>query len=106
VNLIINNAGAIVKTLKNIDNKQFQDQLDVALSRVFEQLQTEFSEPLPEDRTERYKWQETVIIQAFEWIEDAFVNVSRTWEIPEETVRADFDKVKPHLIRALLIVGK
>jgi hypothetical protein len=51
-------------------------------------------------------WQETLITQAFEKIEDATVDVCRTWEIPEDTVRADFDQVKTHLIHALLIVGK
>jgi hypothetical protein len=106
INRTITNAGAIVKTLKNIDTKEFQDQLEVALSRVFKELQNEFSEPLPEDKTERYKHQETLITQAFKKIEDATVDVCRTWEIPENTVRADFDKVKTHLIHALLIVGK
>jgi SOS response regulatory protein OraA/RecX len=103
INRTITNAGAIVKTLKKIDS---QDQLEVALSRVFKDLQNEFSEPLLEDKTERYKQQETLITRAFEKIEDAIVDVCRTWEIPEDTVRADFDKVKPHLIHAPLIVGK
>jgi hypothetical protein len=93
----------MVEMLRDID---FQDKLEVALSRAFEELQNEISEPLPEDRTERCKHQETLISQAFQKIEDVVVNVCRTWKIPEDNVRAAFDKVKPHLIRALLIVGK
>ena len=103
VNRIITSAGAIVKTLHT---KGFQDQFEVALSRAFKELQNEFSEPLPEDKTERYKWQETMITQALEKIEDAVVDVCRTLKIPEDTVRADFDKVKPHLTHTLLIFGK
>ena len=95
-----------MKTLQDIDRKEFQDRLEIALSRVFEDLQNEFSEPLPEDKTERYKWQEIKISQAIEKIEGAIVDVCRTWKIPEDTVRADFGKIKPHLIHALLIVGK
>jgi len=45
-----------------------------------------------------------VITRALEKIEDTVVNVCRTWQIPEDIVRADFDKTKPHLIHALLIV--
>jgi hypothetical protein len=47
-----------------------------------------------------------MITQAVKKIEDAVVDVCRTWKISEDTVRADFDTVKPHLIHALLIVGK
>jgi len=106
VNQIIVSAGAIKKTLQNIDLEEFQDRLESKLIRVFEQLQNEFSEPLPEDKTERYKRQEIMITQAFEKIEDAVVDVcSSHWKIPEDTVRADFDKIKPHLNHALLIVA-
>ena len=100
VNQIVSSAGAI-KTLQNIDLKKFK-----RLSRVFKTLQNEFSEPLPEDKTERYKRQETMMTQAFEKIVDTVVDVCRTWDIPEDTVRADFDKIKPHLIRTLLIASK
>ena len=50
--------------------------------------------------------EKVLLTWAFEKIEDAIVNVYRTWEIPEDTVRTDFDKIKPHLIHTLLIVGK
>ena len=56
----------MVKTLQNIDPKVSQDQLEDALLKAFEELQNEFIEPLPEDKTERYKRQETMITQAFE----------------------------------------
>ena len=106
VNQIVDSAGAIIKTLQNIDSKEFQDRLESELSRVKQELQNEFSEPLPEDKTERYKRQETIITQAIEKIEDAIVNVCSNWKIPEDTVRADFGKVKPHLTHFLLIIGK
>ena len=106
VNRIVDSAGAIIKTLQNIDPKEFQDRLESELSRVKQELQNEFSEPLPEDKTERYKRQETIITQAIEKIEDAIVNVCSNWKIPEDTVRADFGKVKPHLTHSLLIIGK
>ena len=106
VNRIITSAGAIVKTLQNIDTKEFQDQLEFAFSRAFKELQNEISEPLPEDKTERYKRQEAMITQALEKIENAVVDVCGTWRIPEDTVRADFDEVKPHLNHTLLVFGK
>lgn len=106
VDRTITSAGAMVKTLQNIDPKEFQDQLEDKLSSVFKVLQDEFSEPLPEDKTERYKRQETMITQAVEKIEDAVVDVCSNWKIPEDTARADFDKFKPHLNHTLLIVGK
>ena len=103
---IITSAGGIVESLQDIDPKEFQDRLEVALSGAFNELQNEFSEPLPGNKTERYKRQETMVTQAFEKVVDAVVDVCRSWEIPEDTVRADFDKIKPHLIRTLLIIGK
>ena len=98
----------MIKTLQNIDSKEFQDRLEVALSKAFKELQNEFSEPLPEDKTERYKQQGPgiMITQFIEKIGDVIVDVCRIWKIPEDTVRADFDTIKPHLNRALLIVGK
>lgn len=47
-----------------------------------------------------------MITQAVEKIENAAVDVCSNWEISEDTVRADFDEVKPHLNHALLIFGK
>jgi len=46
-----------------------------------------------------------MITQALEKIEDAVVDVCSNWKIPEDTVRADFDKVRPHLNHALLVVA-
>jgi len=46
-----------------------------------------------------------MITQAFDKIEDAVVDVCSNWKIPEDTVRADYGKVKPHLNHALLIVA-
>ena len=106
VNQIIDSAGAIIKTLQNIDPKEFQDRLESELFRVKEELQKEISEPLPKDKTERYKRQETIITQAIEKMEDAVVKVCSKWKIPEDTVRADFGKIKPHLNHSLLIIGK
>ena len=107
VNRIITSAKAIIQTLQNIDLKEFQDRLEFELSKIFDELQNLFSEPLPVDKSERYKRQETIITQAVEKIEDAVVDVCINLKIPEDTtVRADFDKVKPHLIHTLLIVGK
>ena len=51
VDRTITSAGAIVKTLQKIDPKEFQDRLEDKLSSVFKVLQDEFSEPLPEDKT-------------------------------------------------------
>jgi hypothetical protein len=106
VNEIATSAGAIIKALQNIDLKEFLKRLEDELPKFFEELQNEFSEPLPEDKTERYKRQETMITQAVEKIEDTLVDVCSNWKIPEDTVRADFDKVKLHLKHTLLIVGE
>ena len=95
-----------VSLFPDVDPKEFQNRLESELSRVKQELQNEFSEPLPEDKTERYKRQETFITQAIEKMEDAIVNVCSNWKIPEDTVRADFGKVKPHLTHSLLIIGK
>jgi hypothetical protein len=38
--------------------------------------------------------------------EDALVEVCGHWQIPEDTVRTNFDQIKPHIINGVLIVGK
>jgi hypothetical protein len=37
--------------------------------------------------------------------EDALVEVCGHWQIPEDTVRTNFDQIKPHIINGVLIVG-
>lgn len=85
VNRIITSAKAIIQTLQNIDLKEFQDRLEFELSKIFDELQNLFSEPLPVDKSERYKRQETIITQAVEKIEDAVVDVCINLKIPEDT---------------------
>ena len=86
--------------------EEFQNQFAVALSFVLEELKEEFSEPLPEDRTERYYQQAIMISQALSKTEDALVNVCKYWEIPETPIRTKSDDIKPHMNHFLLIVGK
>ena len=55
---IVTGAEAMGTLLKDanvtMNLEEFQNQFEVALSFVLEELKEEFSEPLPEDRTERY----------------------------------------------------
>jgi hypothetical protein len=103
---VMTDAEAMLKVLHGLDLKDFEDRLRVELFQAFEELKEDFSEPLPENQTERYKQQKIMITHALEKAEDALVNVCGHWEIPENTVRTNFDRIKPHIIYLLLIVGK
>ena len=90
--------------LKHVpDREEFQYRFEVERSRAWATLKEEFSEPLPENQTERYKQQAIRISQALDMAEDALVN---TCGLPEADVREKFEDIKPHINKALLIMGK
>jgi len=103
---VVNSAEAMGTILQDVDLEEFQNIFEIELSRIFEELKKEFSEPLPEEQTERYRQLATTISQAVNGTEDALVNVCGFFNIPEADVRAHYGDIKPHINHALLIVGK
>ena len=103
---IVTNTEALATVLQHVDLQEFQNQFEVERVRVFEQLKEEFSEPLPEDQTERYQQQKIRIARALDMIEDGLVVACHVFEIPEVDVRTKFNEIKPHILHFLLIIGK
>jgi len=103
MNQVVTNAETLAKMiLKDVPNREeLQNRFEVEGSRAWESLKEEFSEPLPEDQTERYKQQATRIARALDMTEDALVKVCG---LPEADVRAEFDNIKPHISKTLLIM--
>ncbi|KAF8813510.1 hypothetical protein BYT27DRAFT_7206858 [Phlegmacium glaucopus] len=93
---------AMLKTPHGIDLKEHQDQL----AAEPQELEKEYPKPLPENQTERYKQQKTMITHALDKCEDALVDVCGHWKIPGDTVRTNFGKIKPYIIHALLIIAR
>lgn len=92
--------------LQHVDFEDFINQLQAELSRGFEGLKEEFSEPLPEDQTDRYQQQVLRVTRALDLGEDTLVKVCGFWKVPEPDVRTGFGNIKPHINHGLLIIGK
>jgi hypothetical protein len=90
----------------NLTLEDISGRLSDELTLVFKELETEFSEPLPENKTERYKWRETIVSSAMSKIEDAFVKVAATWEMSEDKARTSFRTISPHVQTVVLVAGK
>lgn len=105
INQVVTSAEALATmVLKHVpDREEFQSRFEVERSRAWETLKVEFSEPLPENQTERYKQQTIRIARALDMTEDALVKVCG---LPEADVRAKFDDIKPHINKAMHIMGK
>lgn len=102
---LVTSAEGMGKVLMDVDVEEFQSRFADELSRTFEELKEEFSEPLPEDQSERYRQQAAMVSQALNKTEDALVTVCGFLNIPEAAVRMTFDDVKPHMNHSLLIVA-
>jgi len=103
---VVSGAEGMRTILQDVSLEEFSNRLEVELSRVFEVLKEEISEPLPEDQTERYRQQAIRISRGLDMIEEALVIVCRFSKIPEADVRMKFGHIKPHINHALLIIGK
>ncbi|KAF8161194.1 hypothetical protein B0H34DRAFT_796021 [Crassisporium funariophilum] len=90
---------------RGFDHEVFTQKLSIQLTQVLEDLQAEFSEPLPEDQTERYRQRAVIITRALDKVEDALVTVYNMWDVDEATTREKFSHVKPHLNHVLLVTG-
>ena len=82
------------------NREEFQDLFEVELSRAWETLKEEFSEPLPEDQTERYKQEAIRLARALNMTEVALGKICGA------DVRTEFDNIKPHIRKAMLIMSK
>jgi len=102
---IVVNAEGMGTILQDVDLEEFQKRFELQLSSSWEALNQEFSEPLPDNQTERYQQQAIVISAALEMIEDSLVEVCQFWKIPEADVRTKFDDIKPHLNHGLLVIA-
>lgn len=102
---VVTSAEEMAKILQDVDVQEFQNRFQVQVSSALEDLKKEFSEPLPEDQTQRYRQQEIRIVRTLDMIEDALVIVSGFWKIPEVDVRMKFGDIKPNLKCVILITG-
>ncbi|KAF8517715.1 hypothetical protein BU17DRAFT_91581 [Hysterangium stoloniferum] len=89
----------------NLTIEDISHKLSAELATVFEELKTEFSEPLPENKTERYKQRETMISSAMSKIENAFVNCAATWDMSEDNARVRFQTISPQVQKIVLVAG-
>jgi len=105
MNQVVTGAEAMGAMLQHVDFEDFQKQFLVELSRDLEALKEEFSEPLPEDQTERYQQQALRFSRALDLSEEALVNVCGFWKVPEADVRKSFGDIKPHINHGLLIIA-
>lgn len=98
--------GALVaRTNTNINYDEFFQRFSGKIDTILEDLKAEFSERLPEDRSERYKAREVAVDRALEKLENAFVEVYGHWHVPEAEAREKFSHVKPQIRRVVLLVG-
>ena len=96
----------VAPTNINIDFDEFFRRLSDKTDVVLEELKAEFSEPLPEDRSEGYKKREEAVDRALDKLEGAFVEVYEHWHVPEAEVREKFSHVKPQIRRVVLLGGE
>jgi len=96
----------VARTDIKIDFDEFRRRLSDKIDIILEELKTEFSEPLPEDRSEGYKKREEVVDRALEKLEGALVEVYGHWHVPEAEARERFSQVKPQIRRVVLLVGE
>ncbi|KAF8507295.1 hypothetical protein BU17DRAFT_16275, partial [Hysterangium stoloniferum] len=90
---------------RNITIENISDMLSAELAVVFEQLQTEFTEPLPENKTERYKQRERMVSITMIKVEDAFVICATTWDVSENDARAQFQSISLPVKQVVLGAG-
>jgi len=81
---------------------KLSDKIDI----ILEELKAEFSEPLPEDKSEAYKKREEAVDRALDKLEGAFVEVYGHWHVPEAEARERFSHVKAPIRRVVLLVGE
>ncbi|KJA29012.1 hypothetical protein HYPSUDRAFT_33514 [Hypholoma sublateritium FD-334 SS-4] len=85
---------------------EFIRNLNVGVDNAIKRIQVEFSEPLPENRTERYKSREVAVDYALHLIEDVYVKACKLDNISEEQARVKFGGVRHHIRHVVLIMGK
>jgi hypothetical protein len=96
----------VARTDININPDEFVRRLSDKIDIVLEELKAEFSEPLPEDRSEGYKKREEAVDRALDKLEGAFVEVYGHWHVPEAEARERFSHVKAPIRRVVLLVGE
>ncbi|KAF8967864.1 hypothetical protein BDZ97DRAFT_2056636 [Flammula alnicola] len=106
----INAAGLHIAPNSALDNctaglEDFTKILSVEIDAVIEKLQSELSELLPEDQTERSKKRGAVVDFALDKIEDALVKAYSILGIAEAEAREKFSHVKPHIRHVVLVTG-
>ena len=82
--------------------ERLSDKTDI----ILEELKAEFSEPLPEDRSEGYTKREKAVDQALDKLEGAVVEVYGHWNVPEAEARERFSHIKLPMRRVVLLVGE
>ena len=98
-----------LKRIEILETRQTLDEfiriLSTGIDTVIKHMQVEFSEPLPENRTERYKSREVAVDYALNLIEDEYVNAYELYDKSEDKAREKFGRVRPHIRSVVLIMG-
>ncbi|KAF5321527.1 hypothetical protein D9619_001871 [Psilocybe cf. subviscida] len=98
---IANSRGAITIDLDHVSSA-----LSLKVDEIIQQLVTEFSEPHPEDKSERYKMVEQAVVLALDKVEHAVVTIYVGLGIPESEAREMFAHVQPHIKHVVLVLYK
>ena len=96
----------VARTDININPDEFIRRLSDKIDIILEELKAEFSEPLPEDKSEGYRKREEVVEWALDKLEGAFVEVYGHWHVPEAEAKERFSHVKAPIRRVVLLVGE
>ena len=89
-----------------ISSDRILDMFSAQLASMFEDLKTEFSEPLPEKQTAVHKDRAVMVARFLDMMKDEFVMVSALWHMSEDDARKSFGNIKAELSRAILTTGE
>jgi len=93
---------------RGINFEALKGALTDEFEKVIKVIESEFSEPLPEDQEDWYKELDNTISRILDQIEDALVTAYATVGhlVPEFEVRAAFRRLKPHIKRVILTAAR
>ena len=91
---------------EGIDLEELAEKLTAQMIIISEQLNAEFSEPLPEEITPRQKQREVIIDSALSKLEDAVVSITALWGLSETDARAHFEEIKLGVKTFLVVSGE
>jgi hypothetical protein len=85
--------------------EQISERLSEEFDLIFQELQGEFPEILPEDDDGRHTERVRVLSWIMPKVENSLVKVTSLWGIPESNTRMKFQEIEPHVTNVVLVVG-